>query len=440
MALTESTTTSTRKKSAEIYQKSAKLIPGGVNSPVRSFKEIGISPMIVKRGKGDTIWDVDGNAYVDFCMSWGPLILGHVPDKIAIAGCERIMQGSTFGIATEEEMKLAEAITNAMPSMQKIRFVSSGTEATMSALRLARGYTGKEYIVKFSGNYHGHHDSLLVQAGSGVTLLPQSSSGGVPESVVKNTICLRYNDTEAVLELFRKSPHKDKIAAVILEPIAANMGVIPAKDAFLQTLREETKRTNTVLIFDEVISGFRVGWQGAQGMYGITPDLTCLGKIIGGGFPAAAFGGKAEIMDCLAPLGPVYQAGTLSGNPVAMVSGLLTLQEISKKGFYEDLLEKTNLIVQGVKAALRQKRSKNSVVQVGSLFTIYFGVDNPSSKEDLSSLNTELFRKLFIFLFENGVYIPPSNYEAWFVSSAHTKENLLKTRDLILTFINQNVF
>jgi glutamate-1-semialdehyde 2,1-aminomutase len=423
-----------------VFERSLKVIPGGVNSPVRSFREVGVSPMIVKEGKGDTIWDVEGNSYIDFCMSWGALILGHANFEVVESATKQMAKGSSFGIATEEELLLAEEIVSLMPSLEKIRFVSSGTEATMTALRVARGFTKKEIIVKCSGHYHGHHDSLLVQAGSGVSFLPRSSSSGVPADVVKNTLCLPFNDEEAFVELFERSSYKERIAAVIIEPVPANMGVIAPSKTFLQFLRGLTQKWGAVLIFDEVISGFRLGLKGAQGLYGVKPDLTCLGKVIGGGFPAAAFGGKREIMDVLAPLGPVYQAGTLSGNPIAMQAGLTTLQKIRKDPeFYQRLVRKADIITKPVEKAFSKKRSKNSVVQVGSLFSLFFGVQNPRSREDLNGLNLPLFKDLFAFLFQKGVYIPPSNFEAWFVSDAHTEEHLHKTKELLLEFIEKHV-
>lgn len=421
-------------KNEELYERSLAVMPGGVNSPVRSFREVGGSPLIVKEGKGDLIWDSEGTPYIDYCMSWGALILGHAHPEVAEAACAQTKKGSSFGIGTEEEMLLAEEIVRLIPSVEKIRFVSTGTEATMTALRLARAFTKREIIVKCSGHYHGHHDSLLVQAGSGVSFLPQASSQGVPADAIKNTLCLPFNDEKAFRSLFEK--FSQQIAAVIIEPVAANMGVVPAQEGFLRLLRDLTKKSGALLIFDEVITGFRLGLEGAQGIYGIAPDLTCLGKIIGGGFPAAAVGGKAKIMDFLAPLGSVYQAGTLSGCPVAMQAGLTTLREIQKDPFfYETLLEKTLLLTQPIQEALSER---DSLVQTGSLFTLFFGVTRPTCKEDLAGLDRDRFLELFLFLRERGVYIPPSPYEAWFVSSAHTEEHLLKTRDLVLEFIKEN--
>ena len=325
-------------KSQEIFEKSCAVIAGGVNSPVRAFIGLDVDPLIAEKGVGDTVWDVDGNPYIDYCMSWGALLHGHAPQRVVEKAIQRVQKGSSFGIATSIEERLARQIVEIMPGMDKLRFVSSGTEATMTAVRLARGYTGRPLIVKFNGNYHGHADPFLVQAGSGVSQMsPESSSEGVPSEIVKHTLSLPFNDLEKARQLFQDPEISKQIAAVIVEPIAANMGVVPATHAFFELLRRETERLEAVLIFDEVITGFRVSLRGAQGVYGIEPDLTCLGKIVGGGFPAAVFGGKKKVMDHLAPKGAVYQAGTLSGNPVAMEAGLETLKLAMREGFYEDL-------------------------------------------------------------------------------------------------------
>jgi glutamate-1-semialdehyde 2,1-aminomutase len=422
-----------REKSQLLYEKLCKLIPGGVNSPVRAFKDVQTTPLIVEKGAGDTIWDIDGYAYIDYCGSWGALILGHAHPKVTSAACAQVQAGSSFGITTPVEFKIAEKICKYLPSMEKIRFVSSGTEATMTALRLARGYTGKSHILKFNGNYHGHSDGLLVQAGSGVmNLTPESSSKGIPQELVKHTLSLPYNEIDLVRKTIRS---RDDLAAVILEPIAANMGLVPAEQSFLEMLREETDKKKIVLIFDEVITGFRVGLGSAQGFYGIIPDMTCLGKIIGGGFPAAAFGGKKEIMDCLAPLGGVYQAGTLSGNPVAMSAGLATLQELENPHFYEELQKKTDFLLQPIRECIERENLNMCLQQQGSFFTLFFGVKEVKRKEDLKSLDEEKFRQFFHFLLQNGVYFSPSQYEACFVSSAHTYKHLLRTQTLIVHFL-----
>lgn len=425
-----------RELSERVYKKLCEVIPSGVNSPVRAFSGLEETPLVVSSGKEDVIVDVDGNSYIDYCCSWGALIHGHAQEKILCATKERMEKGHTFGITSEVEERLARELVDSMDSLEKVRFVSSGTEATMSAIRLARGYTKRDLIVKFVGNYHGHVDSLLVQAGSGVLNLTKSSSSeGIPNDFIKNTVSLHYNDLTACRSLLRDQHYRDKIAAVILEPVAGNMGVVPPAQDFLETLREETEKIGALLIFDEVITGFRLSLRGAQGVYGVKPDITCFGKIIGGGFPAAAFGGRGEIMDYLAPSGPVYQAGTLSGNPVAMEAGLQALLLLKKKGFYRELEEKTNCITHPVKEALQRKNLQATLQQKGSMFTIFWGVKEVSSMLDLKNLNQALFRKFFRYLFRRGVYFPPSPYEACFVSSVHKFKHLEKTRDDILEFI-----
>lgn len=414
-----------RKHSEAIYARSCQVMPGGVNSPVRSFKAIGMPPMIVESGKGDTIRDADGNRYIDFCLSWGPLILGHAHPDVVRAACSQMEKGSSFGIATEVEEQLASKIVQLVPSIEKIRFVNSGTEATMTALRLARGFTERPKIIKFTGHYHGHSDGLLIQAGSGVASInPIATSKGVNASTIADTLCFPFNDFNAIRSFFRTSPMASQVAAVIVEPVAGNMGVVAPEPGFLELLREETERAGALLIFDEVITGFRVALRGAQGLFGIEPDLTCFGKVIGGGFPVAAVGGKAKIMDCLAPLGQVYQAGTLSGNPVAMRAGLETLRLIEAPGFYDRLLEKTNRFLAPIREAIVRKRAAACVQQVGSMFTLFLGTDRIRCKEDLKKLDEPRFSKFFRTLFQEGIYIPPSSNEAWFISSAHTDEHL----------------
>jgi glutamate-1-semialdehyde 2,1-aminomutase len=422
-----------RPVSDSIFQASCGVIPGGVNSPVRAFPGLAMTPLIAARGEGDTIWDEDGRSYIDYCGSWGALILGHAPPSVVEAACRQVQRGSSFGIATHIEQKLASRIKAHLPSIEKIRFVSSGTEASMSAIRLARGFTGRSKIIKFDGHYHGHTDSLLIQAGSGAfSLNSQASSLGVPADMVAHTVSLPFNDIERVRAYFR---HAEPIAAVIVEPIAGNMGVVPASKEFLEMLREETQKNGALLIFDEVITGFRVGLKGAQHHYGVTPDLTCLGKIIGGGFPAAAWGGSAEIMDHLAPLGQVYQAGTLSGNPVAMQAGYHTLAEVEREGFYEELEEITEQFLRPIRKAME---GQGCIQSIGSMFTLFFGPERVGSREDLSCLNKARFQQFFTFLFERGVYIPPSAYEACFISTAHTAAHLQVTQDLMLDFILNN--
>lgn len=426
-----------RKNSEAIFAKNCAVIPGGVNSPVRSFKSVGISPpLIIDSGKGDTITDVDGKEYIDYCGSWGALILGHAHPQIVKAVQHQMTLGSSFGIATEIEGEMAQKIVSLIPSIKKIRFVSSGTEATMTAMRLARGFTERSKIVKFSGHYHGHSDALLIQAGSGVASLnPIATSKGVNPSVIADTICLPFNDIKTVRAFFRTHKDAEQVAAVILEPVTGNMGTVLPEPGFLEMLREETKNCGALLIFDEIITGFRVGIQGVQGLYNIDPDLTCLGKIIGGGFPAAAVGGKKEIMDYLAPIGPVYQAGTLSGNPIAMRAGLETLNMLKKPGFYEELLRQTNSLTQAIQNRIKETNKPMCLQQCGSMFSIFFGLKKVTSKEDLRNLDESTFVQFFKYLFERGIYIPPSSHEAWFVSSVHTKEHIDYTIDCISSFL-----
>jgi glutamate-1-semialdehyde 2,1-aminomutase len=411
-----------REKSAVLFEASKNKIPGGVNSPVRAFPGLDMTPLMAAKGRGSHVWDVDGNSFIDYCCSWGALILGHAHPFIVEAATHQLHRGSSFGMATPYEEMLASKICTHLPSIEKIRFVSSGTEATMTALRLARGATGKSKIVKFIGHYHGHSDALLVRAGSGTLQLNSvSSSKGVPTSFIEQTICLPFNDLEACRDFLRQN---DDIAAVILEPIAANMGLVPADPDFLSMLREETDRKEIVLIFDEVISGFRVGLQGAQGLYGITPDLTCLGKIIGGGFPAAAFGGRSDLMDHLAPLGEVYQAGTLSGNSIAMCAAIATFEIIEQSGFYDDLEEKTTQLALAIRRWMKDTHITGCVSQVGSMFTPFFG---HTSVKSLVKLDQNLYAHFFKTLFNQNIYLAPSPYEANFISSAHSQDDIDRT-------------
>lgn len=420
--------------SESLYQESCALMPGGVSSPVRSFKGMDMTPLIVKEGKGDRICDVDGHSYIDFCQSWGALILGHSPDECVAKAAEQLNRGTSFGITTPFEKELAAKIAFHLPSIDKLRFVSSGTEATMSAIRLARGYTGKSTIIKFDGHFHGHSDSLLIQAGSGVTHLQKATSKGIPQELMQLTASLPFNSIDICRQFIRS---RDDIAAILLEPIAGNMGVVPAKKAFLEMLREESANRGIVLIFDEVITGFRVGLNGAQGHYGITPDLTCLGKIIGGGFSAAAFGGKREIMDMIAPLGEVYHGGTHSASPLAMCAALATFNIIEKPGFYESLANKTQQFLSPIRELILRKKMPIVIQSAGSMFTIFFGVDKVESRDDLQAMNEDQFKDFFRYLFDRGVYFSPSAYEAHFLSSAHTDENLKQTQDLILAYLEQ---
>lgn len=438
--LTQPSQSLPRPVSQKIYEQLCEVIPGGVNSPVRSCKAMHQIPMVVAAAMEDKLIDVDGRTYIDYCGSWGALIHGHANPEILKAIQYRMSLGTSFGITTALEGQLASKIIELVPSIEKLRCVSSGTEATMSAIRLARGFTGRDIVIKFNGNYHGHADFFLVQAGSGVFgLSSTSSSAGIPEELVQYTISLPYNDISTCLSVFHEARLRNKIAAVIIEPIAGNMGLVPAKPEFLQMLSEETKKIGALLVFDEVISGFRVGLGGAQGLYHIKPDLTCLGKIMGGGLPAAAFGGRRDIMDYLAPLGPVYQAGTLSGNPLAMEAGLQALNMVCEPDFYKELERKTRIITDPVQESLRKKKAIACVQQVGSMFTLFFGTHSVQNMEDAHRLNTDLYAQLFRFLFNNGVYIPPSPHETWFVSSAHTEQHLMLTRDLLLEFIDSTL-
>lgn len=428
--------TKLRPLTESLYASSCALMPGGVNSPVRSFKDLEMTPLMVCEGKGDQIWDVDGHQYIDFCQSWGALILGHSPDFVIARVREQLERGTSFGIATPFEKKLAEKIISHIPSIEKIRFVSSGTEATMSAIRLARAYTGKSLLIKFDGHFHGHSDSLLVQAGSGATHLPQATSKGIPDSLLHLTVSLPFNDIDSCRNFIRS---REDVAAIILEPVAGNMGVVPAKKEFLAMLREESAQKGIILIFDEVITGYRVGLHGAQGHYGITPDLTCLGKVIGGGLPVGAFGGRRELMDMIAPLGPVYQAGTLSGNPLAMCAGFATLQTIEQPSFFASLEKKTEQFLAPLRSAIAKKNLSIAIQNIGSMFTLFFGVKKVENKQDLQNINVGRFKDFFRFLFDRGVYFSPSAYEAHFLSSAHTDENLAYTQKLILEYFTKHL-
>lgn len=405
-----------------LFERAQKVIPGGVNSPVRAFRQVGGVPRFVTKANGPYFWDADNKRYIDLIMSWGPMIAGHAHPEIVEAVQKAATSSFSFGAPTEGEIELAERICGLMPSIEQIRMVSSGTEATMSALRLARGYTGRDLIVKFEGCYHGHADSLLVKAGSGLLTFADStqnapSSGGVPQDVVKHTLVLPYNDMSAIEAVFQKQG--DHIAAVILEPIAGNMNLIKAKPEFLAAIRNLTAQHGAVLIYDEVMTGFRVALGGAQSLQGITPDLTCLGKVMGGGMPMAAFGGKQEIMSKLAPLGTVYQAGTLSGNPVAVAAGLKTLEIVAREGFYECLAGQTEKLMLGLKTAADQAGVPFAVDSVGGMFGFYFTPTVPTSFAEVTQSNIEAFKLFFHAMLDEGVYLAPSAYEAGFTSIAH---------------------
>jgi len=409
-------------QNAVLFERAQKTIPGGVNSPVRAFRQVGGVPRFVAKANGPYFWDANGQRYIDLIMSWGPMIAGHANPEVVAAVQKAAETSFSYGAPTEGEIELAERICALMPSVEQVRMVSSGTEATMSALRLARGYTGRDLIIKFEGCYHGHADSLLVKAGSGLLTFADStqnapSSGGVPQDLVKHTLVLPYNDTAAIEEVFNKQGNQ--IAAVILEPIAGNMNLIQPSKEFLSAIRKLTSKYGSVLIYDEVMTGFRVALGGAQSLQGITPDLTCLGKVMGGGMPMAAFGGKKEIMSKLAPLGNVYQAGTLSGNPVAVAAGLKNLEIISREGFYECLTGQTEKLMAGLKAAADKNNIPFAVDSVGGMFGFYFASEVPTSYEAVTKTNIENFKKFFHLMLDQGVYLAPSAYEAGFTSIAH---------------------
>ena len=410
-----------------LFERAQKTIPGGVNSPVRAFRQVGGVPRFVSRAKGPYFWDAEDKRYIDLIMSWGPMIVGHAHPEVVEAVQRAAETSFSYGAPTAGEIELAERICELMPSIEQVRMVSSGTEATMSALRLARGYTGRDLIIKFEGCYHGHADSLLVKAGSGLLTFADStqnapSSGGVPQDLVKHTLVLPYNDVSAIEEVFKKQG--DQIAAVIIEPIAGNMNLIKASPEFLSAIRKLTSQYGSVLIYDEVMTGFRVALGGAQFLQGISPDLTCLGKVMGGGMPMAAFGGKKDIMSKLAPLGNVYQAGTLSGNPVAVASGLKTLEIVSRPGFYECLTGQTEKLMAGLKQAADEAKIPFAVDRVGGMFGFYFADQVPTSFEAVTQTNIEAFKKFFHAMLDQGVYLAPSAYEAGFTSIAHDNEVL----------------
>lgn len=415
------------------YQELCEYIPAGVNSPANAFVGMGVEPFVVEKGEGGKLYDTEGNSYIDLCCSWGALIHGHAHPVINAAVKQQIDKGTTYGLSGTSVLHLAEKITKHIPSMEKMRFVSSGTEATSAAVRLARGATGKNLIVKFTGNFHGHNDQFLVKAGSAVANLSEASSKGVPHSVVAQTISLPYNDIESVESFFAKN---HDIAGVIVEPVAGNMGIVPATQEFLETLRKLTQKAGAVLIFDEVINGYRMGLGGAQAYYGIDADIICLGKIIGGGFPAAAFGGRRELMDHLAPLGPVFQAGTLSGNPVAMEAGYQAVKLCEADGFYEEMKRKAMMIVNPIKKCIEENHLNACVQHCESLFTPFLGVRRVQQFDDLSGINPEAYASLFRHMLSKGIYVPPSQYEAWFVSSAHTDEELEAVKDAFVEFLS----
>jgi len=404
-------------RSREIFDRSQEYLPGGVNSPVRAFGAVGGQPLVIARGEGPYLYDIDGNRYVDYVCSWGPLILGHAHPAVIEAVKRAAERGTSYGAPTEVEKDLAQRVVEAVPSIEMVRFVNSGTEATISALRLARAYTRRDKVVKFEGCYHGHADGLLVQAGSGVATLGLPDSPGVPASYARETLVARFNDAAGIEALFER--HGEEIAAVIVEPVAANMGVVPPLPGFLASLRAVTERSGSLLIFDEVITGFRLSYGGAQSLLGVTPDLTCLGKIIGGGLPVGAYGGKRRIMEMVAPLGPVYQAGTLSGNPLAMNAGLATLRALRVDGFYDRLEVPASRLAEGMARAAEKARVPLQTNRMGSMMTFFFNDAAVTDYESARRSDRERYARFFHGMLERGIYLAPSQFEAAFVSAAH---------------------
>lgn len=416
--------------SKKAFEQAQQLMPGGVNSPVRAFKSVNIDPIFMESGQGAIVKDIDGNEYIDYVLSWGPLILGHA-DPDVVKGLKHIAEtGTSFGTPTLAENELAQLVINRVPSIEMVRMVSSGTEATMSTLRLARGYTGKNIIMKFEGCYHGHGDSLLIKAGSGVATLGLPDSPGVPESVAKNTITVPYNDIESAKLAFEQYGHD--IAAVIVEPVAGNMGVVPPVEGFLETLRTLTTDHDSLLIFDEVMTGFRVDYECAQGYYGVTPDLTCLGKVIGGGLPVGAYGGSKEIMSHIAPAGTVYQAGTLSGNPLAMTAGIETLKKLTPAS-YEYFTKLGDQLEKGFREAAEKYGIPHTVNRAGSMIGFFLTNEQVVNYEMAKTSDLELFAEYYRLMAEEGVFLPPSQFEGMFLSAAHTEEHIAKTVDAFHT-------
>lgn len=408
--------------SQQLFEKAQQVIPGGVNSPVRACRSVGCDPLFIERAEGSYVYDADGTGYLDFVCSWGPMIMGHAHPKIVKAVQDAAAKGTSYGAPTTSEIDLASMVVDAVPSIEKVRFVNSGTEATMSAVRLARGYTGKNVVVKFDGCYHGHADSFLVKAGSGVITLGIPGSPGVPEDIVKNTISIPYNDFETLEKTLRDQSLD--IACVIVEPVAGNMGCVPPAEGFLEKLREITADENIVLIFDEVITGFRLSYGGAQEYFGVTPDLTCLGKIIGGGLPVGAYGGKAEIMNHIAPDGPVYQAGTLSGNPLAMAAGKATLELLQEEGFYTKLNEKAERLANELVAVAEKAGVKAQLNRVGSLMTVFFTDEPVTDFNSAMKADAEFYASHYRNMLASGFYLAPSQFEVAFVSATQSDEDL----------------
>ena len=413
--------------SQSLFEQAVKIIPGGVNSPVRACKSVGADPLFIERGEGCLIYDADGNRFIDYIGSWGPLILGHRHPAVVDAITAVLERGTSFGAPTDLEIQLAEMVIEAVASVDLVRMVNSGTEATMSAIRLARGVTGRDLVIKFDGCYHGHADTLLVAAGSGVATLGIPGSPGVPEAVAQSTVSLPFNDIEAIKKVM--ADKGDKVACVVVEPVAGNMGLVAPEDGFLKTLRELTEMHGTVLIFDEVMTGFRVAYGGAQSLYDIRPDLTCFGKVIGGGLPVAAYGGKKEIMSQIAPQGSIYQAGTLSGNPLAMAAGIATLKQLQKPGVYEALNERSKRLITGLGQAANKASVAARVGHVGSMMGMFFTDRNVANFEDAKTCDLELFSNFYQGMRQHGIYIAPSQFEVLFLSTAHSDEHVDATID-----------
>jgi glutamate-1-semialdehyde 2,1-aminomutase len=414
-----------QEKSRSLYQHAVEVIPGGVNSPVRACKSVGCDPLFIDRADGCMLYDADGNSYIDYVGSWGPMILGHRPPSVLKAIASTMERGTSFGAPTDLEIELAEMVVAAVPSMEMVRFVNSGTEATMSAIRLARGITGRDLIIKFDGCYHGHADTLLVEAGSGVMTLSIPGSPGVPECVAQQTLSLPYNDLDQISRVMKEKG--SEVACVIVEPVAGNMGLVKPEKEFLAGLRELTREAGSILIFDEVITGFRVAYGGAQALYNIMPDITTLGKIIGGGMPVGAYGGSREIMSRIAPEGPIYQAGTLSGNPLAMSAGIAMLNELKQPGFYEFLDQRAELLEQGLCAAIEKTGIPAQVDRVASILGLFFTQQPVLNIQDAKTSNLEMFSAYYAGMREQGIYLAPSQFESMFVSAAHEKEHIEKT-------------
>ena len=416
-----------KENSSKLFPRAKEVMPGGVNSPVRAFNAVGGEPLFIKSARGSKIIDVDGNEFIDYVASWGPLIFGHAHPSIVEAIIRQAELGTSYGASTELEIELAEKVVNAVPSIDVVRMVNSGTEAVMSALRLARGITGRDKIVKFEGCYHGHGDSLLVKAGSGLVSLGIPECPGIVSSLAEKTLNLPFNDIEAVRDLFQREGNE--VAALIVEPIAGNMGVIPPKPGFLEALREETKKAGALLIFDEVITGFRVSLGGAQKLFGITPDITCMGKIIGGGLPVGAYGGSKEVMDYISPVGSVYQAGTLSGNPLAMAAGNVVLDLLSEPGVYDLLEDKSRKLCEGLEKNTRELGVPAKFTRVGSMFSMFFADEPIENFQSVKTSDTEFFKRYFNGLLEEGIYIAPSQFEAGFMSAIHSDKEIDQTID-----------